>query len=131
MQAVATALRDVEEREVAAEKPQERRRYTLENVDERAWQAQRLSRHHFAVTGVGVERFTRMTDFGNDEAVDSFQRMLESSGISQELANLGVQDGDIVHIAEHQLNWGEQEELLAAEPRGRRKRNRDLDAFPE
>jgi GTP-binding protein len=131
MQAVATALRDVEERELAAEKPQERRRYTLENVDERAWQAQRLSRHHFAVTGVGVERFTRMTDFGNDEAVDRFQRMLESSGISQELANLGVQDGDVVHIADHELHWGEQEEFLAAEPKRRRKNDRDLDEFTE
>jgi GTP-binding protein len=58
LQSVATRLRVVQEQEVEAEKPQERRRYTLENVDERAWSVDRLSRHHFAVTGVGVERFT-------------------------------------------------------------------------
>jgi GTPase len=85
LQAVAGVLREVQQHEAEIEKPQVRRRYTLENVDERAWNVDRLSRHHFAVTGIGIERFTRMTDFSRDEAVERFQRLLESSGISDEL----------------------------------------------
>ena len=111
--------------EVEAEKPQERRRYTLENVDERAWSVERSSRHHFAVTGVGVERFTRMTDFSRDEAVERFQRLLESSGISAELERQGVEPGDVVHIAELELVWGDQEsDLQPTQPGRRTKRER-------
>ena len=115
LQAVAAVLREVQQHEAEIEKPQERRRYTLENVDERAWNVDRLSRHHFAVTGIGIERFTRMTDFSRDEAVERFQRLLESSGISKELERLGVEAGDVVHIADFELVWGDQEELVPLE----------------
>jgi GTP-binding protein len=117
MQAVAASLREALEREVEVEKPQERRRYTLESVDERAWQAQQISRHHFAVTGVGVERFTVMTDFSRDEGQERFERFLESSGITAELERLGVDDGDIVHIGNHELVWGDQDDYEEATPR--------------
>jgi GTP-binding protein len=120
LQAVAAVLREVQQHEAEIEKPQVRRRYTLENIDERAWNVDRLSRHHFAVTGVGIERFTRMTDFSRDEAVERFQRLLESSGISEELGRLGVEAGDVVHIADIELVWGDQEELQPLETkRGR------------
>lgn len=125
MQAVAAKLREVLEQEGEAEKPQDRRRYTLENIDERAWQAQRLSKHHFVVTGVGVERFTRMTDFSRDEAIDRFQRLLESSGISTELERLGVEPGDVVHIAEHELIWGDQEDTEPSFTRRRKRSSRE------
>jgi GTP-binding protein len=115
LQAVAAVLREVQQHEVEIEKPQVRRRYTLENVDERAWNVDRLSRHHFAVTGIGIERFTRMTDFSRDEAVERFQRLLESSGISDELGRLGVESGDVVHIADLELVWGDQEDLQPLE----------------
>ena len=124
LQAVATRLREVQQQEAEIEKPQERRRYTLENVDERAWNADRVSRHHFAVTGIGIERFTRMTDFSRDEAVERFQRLLESSGISAELGRLGIEAGDVVHIADLELVWGDQEELQPIESNRRKKGNR-------
>ena len=124
LQAVATLLREVQQQEAEIEKPQERRQYTLENVDERAWNADRLSRHHFAVTGIGIERFTRMTDFSRDEGVERFQRLLESSGISDELGRLGIESGDVVHIADVELVWGDQEELQPLEPNQRRKGSR-------
>ena len=115
MNTIAATLRDLaSEAREAAEKPQERRRYTLANVDERAWQVDRLSKHHFAVTGIGVERFVKMTDFANDEAVDRFQRMLASSGISEELTRQGIQAGDVVHLANHELVWGDLDELEPA-----------------
>ncbi|MDQ3227425.1 MAG: GTPase ObgE [Chloroflexota bacterium] len=131
MQAVATTLREILEQEVEAEKPQDRRRYTLENVDERAWAAQQLADHRFVVTGVGVERFTRMTDFSRDESVDRFQRLLESSGISAELERLGAESGDVVHIAGHELIWGDQEDPEPVGARRRRKKPRSDTASDE
>ncbi|MCC7022006.1 MAG: GTPase ObgE [Thermomicrobiales bacterium] len=122
MNAVAATLNEVREREIEVEKPQERRRYTLENVDERAWSADRLSRHHFAVTGVGVERFTHMTDFSREEGVERYQRFLESSGIAAELERLSIEEGDIVHIANQELVWGDQFELEPEPARDRRKK---------
>jgi GTP-binding protein len=116
LQAVASELREIEANEVEPERPQQRRVYTLASVDEKAWQAERLSRHHFAVTGIGVERFTRMTDFSREEGVERFQRFLETSGISQELTRLGVEDGDVVHIADYDLIWGEQLDADGAKP---------------
>ncbi|MDF3016183.1 MAG: GTP-binding protein Obg/CgtA [Thermomicrobiales bacterium] len=124
LQAVAALLREVKQQEIEIEKPQDRRRYTLENVDERAWNADRLSRHHFAVTGIGIERFTRMTDFSREEAVERFQRLLESSGISDELARLGIESGDVVHIADIELVWGDQEDLQPVESNRRGKGTR-------
>jgi GTP-binding protein len=124
LQAVAALLREVQLQQAETEKPQDRRRYTLENVDERAWNADRLSRHHFVVTGIGIERFTRMTDFSREEAVERFQRLLESSGISDELGRLGIESGDVVHIADLELVWGDQEELQPLESNRRGKGTR-------
>jgi GTPase len=121
---VAALLREVKQQEIEIEKPQDRRRYTLENVDERVWNADRLSRHHFAVTGIGIERFTRMTDFSREEAVERFQRLLESSGISDELGRLGIESGDVVHIADIELVWGDQEDLQPVESNRRGKGTR-------
>jgi GTP-binding protein len=119
LQAVAAQLREVAEEEARDETPRDRRVYTLDNVDERAWRAEQVSRHHFAVTGVGVERFTRMTDFSRDEGAERFQRFLESSGISAELERIGVEAGDTVHIAEHELIWGDQDDPLPRREKAR------------
>ncbi|MDP9364790.1 MAG: GTPase ObgE [Chloroflexota bacterium] len=124
MAAVATALREAEAAAETVEKPQERRRYTLDNVDDRAWRVVRRSAHHFAVEGTGIERFTKMTDFGNEDAVDRFQRVLASSGIEEELSRQGVAAGDVVHIADHELVWGDQEELQPAVGAEGRRRGR-------
>jgi GTP-binding protein len=83
-----------------------------------------LSRHHFAVTGIGIERFTRMTDFSREESVERFQRLLESSGISDELGRLGIESGDVVHIADLELVWGDQEDLQPVDPNRRGKGTR-------
>ena len=112
MNATAATLRELAEAEAeraAAPKPQERRHYTLENVDHRAWQIVQPAPHHFVVSGVGIERLTLMTHFEMDDAVQRYQNVLESSGISQELTKLGIEDGDIVHIADRELTWGEDE----------------------
>ena len=102
-------IEEAEQRRKEAERPL-RRVYTMGNVDERAWEATKLEEGSFQIVGVGVERFTHMTNFDSWEAADRFQRMLDRSGISAELKRLGIQEGDNVHIANKDLNWGEQEE---------------------
>lgn len=118
---VAEELREIERREAeqrsGEDEAPKRRVYTLGDVDERKWEVERLSRHHFQVTGVGIERFTRMTNFDVEDSVERFQRVLEGSGIQAELERQGVQEGDIVHIAGMEMPWGEQDEegnLLSA-----------------
>ena len=119
---VAAELREIEEREAETRRKRDeapkRRVYTLGDVDERAWEVERLSRHHFRVSGVGIERFTRMTNFDVEDSVDRFQRVLEGSGIQAELLRQGIQEGDTVHIAEFEMPWGDQDEegnLLSAD----------------
>ncbi len=122
---VAAALREVEERvKTKAEKPQERRRYTLAKQDEKAWQATRRSAHHFDVRGIGIERFTKMTDFATEEAVDRFQRVLDTSGISEELERLGILEGDTVHLAGFEFEWGD-EFLFESTPGTSERRRKD------
>jgi len=122
LNAVAAELREIEQIEAESRRKREetpkRRVYTLGDVDERAWQVERLSKHHFRVSGVGIERFTRMTNFDVQDSVDRFQRVLEGSGIQAELERQGIQEGDIVHIAEFEMPWGDQDEegnLLSAD----------------
>ena len=106
------------EREAAAKAPPEEKKvYTIGNVSERAWEATRLSAHHFKIAGTGIERFTKMTNFGNAESIQRFQRVLKSSGISAELHRLGISDDDTVHIDNIQLTWGEPDPELPSSVR--------------
>jgi GTP-binding protein len=100
-------LQDAEAKKALAERPK-RRIYTIGNVDDRAWEATRTGAHSFVVTGVGIERFTHMTNFDLWEASERYQRVLDKSGISSELKRLGVQTGDTVTIASKELLWGDQ-----------------------
>jgi len=108
--------------------PQQRRVYTIESANEDFWEAEQLSRHHYEVRGPKIERMTKMTDFANEEAADRYQRILEASGISARLEELGVQPGDIVHVADYELIWDQAsldaEEREAARRKRRTKRER-------
>ena len=106
MAAVSERLRDIPRvSELVPES--EYRTFTLDEVDESYWEAEQLSAHHFAVRGVKLERTMKMTDFGNEEAADRFQRILEASGVSKQLEQMGIQPGDVVHIADAELIWDE------------------------
>jgi GTP-binding protein len=112
LEAAAAELREHDHREREAAREAERKVvYRLPDVDEKAWSVDRVSKHHFAVTGVGIERFTRMTNFENEEGAQRFQRVLGTSGISNELERQGIEPGDIVHIAGREMVWGEEHEL--------------------
>ncbi|MCP4517416.1 MAG: Obg family GTPase CgtA [Delftia sp.] len=59
------------------------------------------------VHGERVERRAFMTRWELFEAVNSFQKMLERTGITEALEKAGVQDGDTVYIADAELIWGD------------------------
>jgi GTP-binding protein len=122
MNAVSVRLHEIADEVKQQKKKVERRRtYTLEDADERAWSAERMSRHQFKVTGIGIERFTKMTNFDLEEAGDRFQKVLTASGITSELSRIGIQPGDVVHIAGKELVWGEAEELGVEAPKHKRR----------
>ena len=111
---VAARMREIreveaEERKRAAEKPK-RRVYTIGNVDERAWDITQTAPDHYVVTGVGIERFARMTNFSQWESAERFQRVLDRAGILDELERIGVKEGDTVQIGDFEMQWGDQEE---------------------
>jgi GTPase len=106
----------------------EERIYTLESMDDQAWNVERLSQHHFRVSGVNLERRFRMTDFSLEEAAERFQRMLELWGISSKLESMGIQPGDIVHITDEELVWDQaalDAEYALANPQRRRRTKRE------
>jgi len=98
---------EAEEKRMQEEKPK-RRVYTIGDVDERAWEITRVGFDRYVITGVGIERFTKMTNFGVYQSVDRFQRVLERAGITDELEKMGVEDGDTVQIGEFEMTWGEE-----------------------
>lgn len=123
LEAVSQRLAEIPRETLRRDEPM--RVYTLEEEDEAAWEATRLSDHHFEVTGKRIERALLMTDFSLEEAADRFQRILEAAGISGRLAELGIQPGDVVHIADAELIW--EQDLLEGEdeePVRRRKTRR-------
>lgn len=123
--AVAARLRDIPRPEL--EQPAAERVYTLSNQDDRYWEVEQLSAHHFEVRGRRIERVFKMTDFRLDQAADRFQRVLELSGIAVALEREGIEPGDTVHIAGDELIWDEvtlEAEALAANPPRRRRTRR-------
>jgi len=72
---------------------------------DRQWHAARLLDGSFDVCGYQIERVVAMTNFDLDEAVDRLQRVLEHTGITRRLTELGARDGDPVTIGNHTLNW--------------------------
>jgi len=102
------------------------RRYTLDDeTDEEHYEVERMSRHHFSIQGIKIERLAKMTDFGNDEASERFQRVLQSAGIVKKLDAIGIEEGDTVHLAGIELLWGEQEGEADRTRAGGRHRRRE------
>ncbi|MGH2549457.1 MAG: Obg family GTPase CgtA, partial [Thermomicrobiales bacterium] len=104
------------------QKPQLRRVYPLEGVDERLWTVTKTGENAWSVTGIGIERTTRMTNFELEDSVTRFQTVLSASGIEAELEERGIEAGDIVTIAGHPLTWGEQD--IDMESLGTRRKRR-------
>lgn len=63
------------------------------------------------VRGGKIERAVRRTNFNFRESVLRLHRYLKSQGIIAALRQAGVQEGDMVHIGDYELEWREQESL--------------------
>lgn len=59
----------------------------------------------FRVEGERIERAAVMTPWGNEEAVDRFQRILRATGVWEALEEAGVAAGDTVRIGKVELEW--------------------------
>ena len=59
----------------------------------------------FRVVGERIERSAAMTPWGNEEAVDRFQRILRATGVWEALEEAGIQIGDTVRIGNVELEW--------------------------
>lgn len=108
--------------------------YTFESTQPDYWEAERLSNHHYEVRGQKIERVTQMTNFANEEGADRFQRILAGEGISAKLEELGVEPGDIVHIADLELIWDQatldaERQANAKSRRRRTHRQREQERF--
>jgi len=133
MRATAEVLRETVATEPVEQKPQQRRVYTLQGVDERLWEARKIGEGAYEVSGIGIERLTRMTNFDLEDAVTRFQQVLDSSGIEAELHRMGIKDGDTVTIAGFEMTWGDPDfNAEFFEPRRRRgNRGTALEEFEE
>ncbi len=77
------------------ELPPEEIPFTVEQVGE----------GEFRVSGKRIERAAAMTYWDYEEAVQRFQNTLQFLGVFDALRKLGIEEGDIVHIANHELEW--------------------------
>jgi len=69
--------------------------FTIERADDGVWQ----------VDGIRLARTVAMTDWGNPDAVDRLQRILQAMGILDALRERGVAEGDTVRLARAELEW--------------------------
>ncbi len=61
----------------------------------------------FVVSGKNLEKIVYMTNFENDEALRRFQYIWRMKGIDEKLKELGVKEGDTVHIGEMSFEFRE------------------------
>jgi GTP-binding protein len=73
--------------------------------DPDAFQIEQVGEGEYRVSGVRVERAAAMTDWGNEDAIARFQRILRAIGITSALHEAGVQEGDTVTIGAYELTW--------------------------
>jgi GTP-binding protein len=63
------------------------------------------TKNGWQISGSAIERAAAMTYWDYFASVRRFQRILEAMGIDQALQEAGIQEGDIVSIGEHELQW--------------------------
>ncbi|MCE4046895.1 MULTISPECIES: GTPase ObgE [Bacillaceae] len=74
-------------------------------ADERQFFISRDSDGSFVLTGEGIEKLFKMTDFSRDESVNRFARQLRGMGVDEELRQRGAKDGDIVKLMDYEFEF--------------------------
>ena len=59
----------------------------------------------FVIEGEPVERIMRRVNIADNESLYYFQKNLDDLGVNQRLKEMGIQEGDIVKIADYELEW--------------------------
>ena len=60
------------------------------------------------IKGAAVERAAEMTYWEYFQSVRRFHRILRAMGIEEALQDAGIQEGDVVKIGKHELEWTEE-----------------------
>jgi len=74
-------------------------------ADEREFYISRDSDGSFILSGEGIEKLFKMTDFSRDESVRRFARQMRGMGIDEELRQRGAKDGDIVKLMDYEFEF--------------------------
>lgn len=80
--------------------------YELSELD-MGFDVAKIGENEYRVSGKRIERAAAMTYWDYEEAVLRFHRILETVGVTPALKAAGVQEGDTVHIGEHELEWAD------------------------
>ena len=59
----------------------------------------------YIVKGEAVEKIMRRVNIEDNESLYYFQKSLDNLGVNQKLKEMGVSEGDIVKIADYELEW--------------------------
>lgn len=59
----------------------------------------------YIIEGEPVERIMRRVNIADNESLYYFQKSLDELGVNQRLKEMGVQEGDIIKIADYELEW--------------------------
>lgn len=80
----------------------EKKVYTLEEED-----GYKITKEDgmFVIRGETVERVMRRVNIADNESLYYFQKNLDELGVNQKLKEMGVREGDIVKIADYELEW--------------------------
>ncbi|MFP3723204.1 GTPase ObgE [Niallia circulans] len=74
-------------------------------VDERQFYITRDPDGSFVLSGEGIEKLFKMTDFSRDESVRRFSRQMRGMGIDEALRQRGAKDGDTVKLMDYEFEF--------------------------
>ena len=81
-----------------------RKVYKMEDKDEYTI---RKDGKMYVIEGEPVERIMRRVNIEDNESLYYFQKNLDALGVNERLKKMGIQEGDIVKIADYELEWEE------------------------
>ena len=61
----------------------------------------------YVIKGEPVERIMRRVNISDNESLYYLQKNLDALGVNQKLKEMGIEEGDIVKIADYELEWEE------------------------
>ena len=59
----------------------------------------------YIIEGEPVEKIMRRVNISDNESLYYLQKNLEQLGVNERLKKMGIQEGDIVKIADYELEW--------------------------